>query len=198
MFYLSHTEKEMYIQTFENTDGIKAVFSLDEATSLTLEKAKYIHESYLLSNEYWEIKDFSSTGKTLYIPVSVGEVIDKITILNIKLAKATADIAWSVVDKIFSEITQLKEIIRKAFPNENFYEFDATKGLERVNGLLWDIEDELRVMEKKGEFNAEFIKLARSVYTLNDLRFAYKKELNELFNSEICEVKFFTVEKTEE
>lgn len=120
------------------------------------------------------------------IAVSFGELVDKLTILEIKKSKIKN------LDKLEKIETELKILKEKAslLENENkkIYNnlFDE---LTEVNTKLWDIEDNIRKFELKKDFNDEFIELARSVYFLNDERFKIKSKINELFNSKIHEVK---------
>lgn len=117
------------------------------------------------------------------IPVSFGELIDKITILRIKESKIT--------DK-----EKLKHVQNELRSLVSYFSFHSTidivnefTQLEIVNKKLWDIEDKLRIKESKREFDEEFIELARSVYFTNDKRAKLKKQINELTGSDIMEVK---------
>lgn len=124
----------------------------------------------------------------LEVNVSVGEVVDKITILNIKIEK--------IKDK-----TKLKHLRNeKAILDEKLTSIDVKdqekfenllNQLYEVNLELWDIEDDIRIYEKNKNFNQEFIDLARSVYITNDKRFEIKDKINQLFNSSIREVKSY-------
>lgn len=118
------------------------------------------------------------------IQVSVGELLDKLSILQVKL-------------KNIKNIDKLK-LVRHEYEilfNESLECFSDEKiselyqSLIEVNSDLWDVEDKLRVLETENNFGDEFIKLARQVYYLNDTRFKYKNEINSLTNSEIKEVK---------
>ena len=117
----------------------------------------------------------------IIVPISVGELLDKITILQIK-SQYTNN---SYVTK------ELESLIRVAKQN-NVFDFKYLKELSNVNKLLWKIEDDLRVLEKNQEFNDVFVKLARSVYKTNDIRASIKKEINEKYNSSFNEVKIYT------
>lgn len=112
------------------------------------------------------------------IPISVGELLDKISILQIK-SQYTENI---YVNK---ELESLIEIA-KQFKVFDFKYFDQ---LLEVNQKLWKIEDELRVLENLQDFGDTFINLARSVYNINDRRSLIKKEINEKYNSSYREVK---------
>ena len=112
------------------------------------------------------------------IPISVGELLDKISILHIK-SQHTDNI---YVNK---ELESLIEIA-KEFKVFDFKYFDQ---LLQVNQKLWKIEDELRVHEKSQDFGDAFVNLARSVYITNDKRSSIKKEINQKYNSLFREVK---------
>ena len=110
----------------------------------------------------------------LQVPVSVGEVLDKITILQIKLAHI------SDADKrinIQNELDALLPLVAgDEFTTKQMLGLMAE--LKAVNEALWDIEDDIREKEAAKSFDAEFIKLARAVYVTNDKRAAIKKQIN--------------------
>lgn len=114
------------------------------------------------------------------IPVSVGELIDKITILEIK-------VLFSSDKYLKNELEQLNQI-RSTLTQ---YIADDELKLKRVNEKLWKIEDRIRQKEKLQEFDDEFIQLARSVYKTNDLRAEIKKKINETTGSDLRELKFY-------
>ena len=114
------------------------------------------------------------------IPVSVGELLDKITILEIK-SKYTDN------EYVIKELNDLNEI-RNTITS---YTLEYINELKEVNQKLWKIEDRLREKEKLQEFDEEFIELARSVYMTNDLRAAIKKKINEETQSTHQEVKLY-------
>lgn len=120
------------------------------------------------------------------IKVSIGEALDKATILDIKL-KMIQD-----VEKL-ANINKEFRLIRKSLL-EN-YGIDETNSyylaLLEINVELWGIEDEIRFLDRVGDFGLEFIKLAQSVYRLNDERAALKKEINIYYNSELTEEKSY-------
>jgi hypothetical protein len=103
----------------------------------------------------------------LEIPVSIGELWDKITILEIKKNNAKGE-------KLFNIMKEYNELIRIAPEIKEEYLFE----LRYVNSRLWDIEDAIREKEHNDEFDSEFIALARNVYKTNDLRFEIKKKIN--------------------
>ena len=121
---------------------------------------------------------------SILAPVSIGELIDKITILEIKQIHMTG-IKLKNVDK------ELK-ILRKILQDENLeIDIDLINNLKEVNNNLWEIEDNIRIKERNQKFDKEFIQLARSVYKENDKRASIKKEINQKYNSELVEEKSY-------
>ena len=112
------------------------------------------------------------------VPVSIGELFDKYSILLIKLEKITNTEKLFYINK---ELDYLKPIIKN-------YNIDIND-LLNINKKLWEIEDSIRIKECNKEFDSEFIELARSVYINNDIRADIKKQINIHFNSEIMEIK---------
>ena len=108
----------------------------------------------------------------IVIPVSLGELIDKITILEIKKEHIQENKKLKNINK---ELGSLKKILLDA----NLHiDSKLINQLKKVNNILWKIEDEIRIKENDKEFDNEFIKLARSVYKENDKRALIKKEIN--------------------
>ena len=123
----------------------------------------------------------------LSVPVSYGELIDKITILEIKDARI-ADAA-----KRTNVRTEL-DLLNATWGADQASRIDIAAEraqLRAVNELLWDIEDRIRVKEKAKAFDAEFIELARSVYFRNDERAAVKRAINEKLGSTLIEEKSY-------
>jgi len=114
------------------------------------------------------------------IPISVGELLDKITILEIKSQYTTNQ----YVSKELDDLNQIKSTLTE-------YTLEDEVKLKEVNQKLWEIEDRLREKEKLQEFDAEFIELARSVYMTNDLRARIKKKINEETQSTYQEIKCY-------
>ena len=112
------------------------------------------------------------------IPISIGELLDKISILSIKSQHTTNQ----YVSK------ELQDLISIAKKHQIYDDFYLTKLLS-INHKLWKIEDDLRVLEKSQDFGETFIELARSVYKTNDLRASIKKEINEKYKSSYQEIK---------
>lgn len=118
------------------------------------------------------------------IPVSVGELIDKLSILHVKQTKITNEDKLEYVNKEFELLYNMSSEYLNQSKIETLYH-----SLVTVNSKLWDIEDELRILETKKSFNVDFIELARKVYFTNDERFTLKNEINLITDSEIREVK---------
>ena len=124
----------------------------------------------------------------LKVEVSVGELLDKIAILEIK-AERIADAA-----KVANVKTEL-QTLRTTWADSPLSATDLNDQLGRlkaVNEELWDIEDGIRRLEADQSFGEEFIQLARSVYHRNDVRAAIKRELNLMLDSRLVEEKFYT------
>ena len=123
----------------------------------------------------------------ILVPVSPGEVIDKITILRIKVARI-ADAAK--LANVRRELEILQSTWRtSAYGGKDIAADEAA--LQAVNERLWDIEDRIRDKERDGRFDAGFIELARSVYIENDERAAIKKRINTALGSTIVEEKSY-------
>ena len=120
----------------------------------------------------------------IHVPVSVGELIDKLSILHVKNIKITNEEKLVLVNKEFELLYNLSSDYLNSSEIELLYH-----QLCNVNEKLWGIEDELRVLETRKSFNVDFIELARGVYYTNDERFRLKNEINQITDSEIREVK---------
>lgn len=116
-------------------------------------------------------------------PISVGELYDKISTLEIKSEKITDVVKLGHIN---SELAFLKGIFTRQKMDHSLF-FD----LKEVNKKLWQIEDEIRVYEREKDFGENFIDLARSVYHYNDKRFSIKNEINKKYNSTIFEEKSY-------
>ncbi len=118
------------------------------------------------------------------IPVSVGELFDKITILKIKAARLSDA---GQLENVRRELAEL-EAVAVAVPESD--RLDAlVDRLRAINDALWDVEDGKRAHEREGRFDAAFIELARRVYRENDQRAALKREINRLTGSTLVEEK---------
>jgi predicted nucleic acid-binding Zn-ribbon protein len=121
------------------------------------------------------------------VALSWGEVIDKITILEIKQQRLSAAEA---IDNVRRELAALNKVVAGTAVPEGL---SALKqALKAVNEKLWDIENRIRAKEAESAFDRQFIELARSVYVNNDERAKLKREINKLLNSELVEEKQYT------
>ena len=122
----------------------------------------------------------------LSVPISNGELIDKITILLIKKERIHNE---EKLIHVANELAVLEPLQEKIVNDENVCKLKNQ--LKNINMQLWDVEDELRDKERKKEFDTTFIELARKVYFTNDKRSQVKLEINKLSNSELVEVKSY-------
>ncbi len=121
----------------------------------------------------------------IYAPISLGELIDKITILKIKKEKMSGD----KLRNVEKELNYLNKICNEL---DIQIELRFYSELKTINITLWEIEDEIRLKENKQEFDNEFIELARSIYRQNDKRASIKKEINSQYSSNLIEEKFYS------
>ena len=119
--------------------------------------------------------------------ISAGELIDKITILEIKKEKISNKEKLAEVNK---ELSSLNETLKKSINNESKI-INFKNDLKNINLKLWDIEDGKRSAEKNSQFDEKFIELARSVYKFNDERAKIKLAINNTLGSNIKEVKSY-------
>ncbi|MGY3039106.1 hypothetical protein ACVWWQ_000693 [Rhodanobacter sp. TND4EL1] len=120
-------------------------------------------------------------------PVSYGELIDKITILEIKSRRITDD---AKLANVRNEL----DLLSATWANDTASQTDISDERGRllaVNELLWDIEDKIRLKERAQAFDQEFIELARAVYFRNDERAAFKREINLKLGSQLVEEKSY-------
>jgi hypothetical protein len=125
------------------------------------------------------------------IPISTGELLDKLSILSIKGSKIKDESKLKLVNTEFDLLHKL------SIPYLENDILGLYLNLVEVNSKLWDVEDKLRVLETEHRFEGEFIDLARKVYYLNDERFSIKNQINILTLSEIQEVKEYVDYKKE-
>ena len=121
------------------------------------------------------------------IPASIGELFDKITILEIKKSKIKDDNKLIFINK---ELDLLKKVVKSKNINTRSLS-PLIKKLKNVNLKLWNVEDKLRKFEKNKQFKKDFINYARKVYYTNDKRAILKNEINLKTNSIISEVKSY-------
>ncbi len=121
------------------------------------------------------------------VPISWGELVDKITILEIKMDRIHDE---EKLKNIAKELRTLKTVFDQGC--EDTEKIKQVKSMLRaVNEQLWDIEDDIRKCEKEKDFSQRFIDLARSVYMSNDQRAALKREINTILKSELFEEKSY-------
>ncbi|MFQ6022012.1 MAG: DUF6165 family protein [Acidiferrobacterales bacterium] len=121
------------------------------------------------------------------IPVSIGELIDKITILEIKSERVDD------IEKL-KNINKELALLSSTWNSSSYAASEISKEraqLKSVNETLWDIEDQIRLKEAQGQFDETFIELARAVYINNDKRAAIKREINTILGSDIFEEKSY-------
>ena len=125
--------------------------------------------------------------KQIQIPISPGELLDKITILEIKSERIGSAEKKANVDK---ELAMLNQVWAEAVTEDS--EIKAMRlEMKSINETLWDIEDDIRDEERNKRFEARFIELARSVYVTNDQRGDVKKRINLYLKSDIVEEKSY-------
>jgi len=124
----------------------------------------------------------------MIIEVSNGELLDKISILELKLLKIEDKDKLINIQKEFDYLNPLAKELFDTFGSklQNLY-----LKLANINGLLWDLEDLIRECETKKDFGNEFIQLARSIYVTNDRRCEVKKRINIITNSDLVEEKSY-------
>lgn len=130
----------------------------------------------------------NNKAKKIVVEISAGELLDKISILEIKLKK--------IKDKENQhKIRKEHKILKKALNSSikmNGKNKKLFNNMKKVNLNLWNIEDNIRLCEKRKDFNKNFIRLARSVYINNDKRAKIKFSINESMNSNIVEIKKYS------
>jgi len=125
--------------------------------------------------------------KDILVPISPGELLDKITILRIKSARMTDE---TKLRNVRVELDALEQTWRESGAAIPAVAADEA-ALQKVNEELWDIEDRIRNKERAGEFDAVFIELARAVYVTNDERARFKKNINMTLGSRLVEEKSY-------
>tara|TARA_Y100001968_G_scaffold109363_1_gene98917 strand:- start:778 stop:1191 length:414 start_codon:yes stop_codon:yes gene_type:complete len=130
------------------------------------------------------MKSENLKSTNILAPISLGELIDKITILEIKKLYMTGE----KLNNVKKELELLKSILQ----DKNIeIDSDLINNLKIINNSLWNIEDKIRLKECNQQFDNEFIELARSVYLKNDIRASIKKEINQKYNSDLVEEKHY-------
>ena len=119
-------------------------------------------------------------------PISLGELVDKISILIIKQKNITDE---TKLDHVKKELSFLQKTLMNYVQQEEINNY--LENLININSKLWNIEDDIRECERKKLFDQSFIDLARSVYFTNDERAKVKNDINKTFGSELVEVKSY-------
>ena len=138
---------------------------------------------------YKQLKDIIYNNNNMeknkcLVPISLGELYDKYTILQIKRNKITNEYKLSNVIK---ELEYLKYYVDKFN-----LDLEIIKELEEINKKLWIIEENIREKETKNEFDEEFITYARNIYKINDMRSNLKNKINILINSDLIDIKNYS------
>ena len=122
------------------------------------------------------------------VEVSNGELLDKLTILELKMSNISDDKKLINVKKEFNELNPLAKLLFEKFKDELLIKY---KELALINSKLWRIEDDIRECEKNKNFSEKFVELARAVYFTNDKRSDVKKQINILTGSGFIEEKSY-------
>jgi hypothetical protein len=123
-----------------------------------------------------------------WIPVSWGELLDKISILELKATRIEDPARLRNVER---ELALLRAVRDRAMPVFPEGVGSLSCELAAVNGRLWDVEDEIRLLDRQGEFGLRFAELARAVYRTNDRRAAIKRQIDQLTGSALVEEKWY-------
>ena len=124
-------------------------------------------------------------------PISLGELMDKISILWIKKDKIIDKNKLNLIEDELNLLNKSITIIINKNKDRRIEILSLIEGLKKINAELWDIEDKIRECERNKNFDQNFIELARSVYITNDKRSELKNEINLKFGSNIVEVKSY-------
>ena len=131
--------------------------------------------------------------KTILVEISYGELLDKISILEIKKERINDPEKLKFIN---DDLNLLKIQMHKVTKSKNFKDDEKLKklflSLKEINAKLWVVEDDKRICEKNSDFGEKFIKLSRNVHFFNDERSKIKLEINNLTDSKIKEVKLYT------
>ncbi len=124
-----------------------------------------------------------------FVPVSIGELFDKISILEIKAERLSDPAKLANVNK---ELRMLNEIAAQLDLGDRTQLLEVLPRLKAVNEDIWDAEDKIRDFERRGVFDEDFLKVARSIYRLNDGRASAKREINVFTSSSVVEEKSYS------
>ena len=127
----------------------------------------------------------NNKSKKILTEISPGELLDKISILEIKLVKIKDKKNLDEINKEYESLIETKKLYIKSTKElENLI-----NEIKKINLILWEVEDKIRICEKNKNFSKEFIELARNVYLNNDKRAKIKSDINEILGSNIKEIK---------
>ena len=126
----------------------------------------------------------------MQVEISIGELFDKLTILEIKMEKISNNSQLENIRKEWDILNDKSMSILSIFADQTL--FRKIYKLEEINRKLWDIEDWIRECEKQERFDKEFVELARSIYKLNDERSKIKRDINVITKSNIIEEKSYS------
>ena len=130
-------------------------------------------------------------SKKITVEISPGELLDKISILEIKIEKIKDKNKLAEIEKEYKILKTSKKMQIDQI-NEHRQINDLFISLKSINQILWKVEDEIRICEKNKNFSEKFIDLARKIYINNDKRAKIKAEINEALGSNIKEIKYYT------
>ena len=125
-------------------------------------------------------------------PISLGDLMDKISILSIKKDKIIDKSKINLIEDELNLLNKSISIIINQNKDRQIEILSLMDDLKKINSELWDIEDKIRECERKKIFDQSFVELARSIYLTNDKRSKTKLEINKKFGSQIREVKSYT------
>jgi len=127
----------------------------------------------------------NNKSKKILSEISPGELLDKISILEIKLVKIKDPKSLEKINMEYESLVEAKKLSISPSKKLN----DLITKIKEINLILWNIEDKIRICEKNKTFGKEFVDLARSVYLNNDKRAKIKSDINDILNSNIKEIK---------
>ena len=130
----------------------------------------------------------NNKSKKILSEISPGELLDKISILEIKLVKIKDQKSLEKINKEYESLIEAKKLF---IPQSKKLD-DLINKIKEVNLSLWNIEDKIRICEKNKDFGKNFVDLARSVYLNNDRRAKIKSEINKILDSNIKEIKQYS------
>jgi hypothetical protein len=134
----------------------------------------------------------SGLPNDVLVPISIGDLIDKITILEIKADRIRNA---AQLDNIRRELASLRGVASRIGDRVNL-DYACT-ALKRINAALWDAEDAIRACEARDDFGRDFVEIARSIYRLNDERALLKRALNTATRSALIEEKSYAIPRAE-